>query len=218
MPTLPAVPTSTITVTGMLGLGAAALLRRIRESRLERSGTMVKLGPMGETAMPRGRVDVRIAGWDPPRPLDRTTAARRAAWAAPATVAGLGLAALGRGEVQWDGEVGGWVARNVRGPSGAMLRIAGMSANTVGQSVLCVTPEPSRPLLDHEQIHVRQFERLGLLMYPLYLWYSARHGYRTNPLEIAARRGAANKSLRRVPRPAGTRTSLPAHQRPTEPQ
>lgn len=202
MPTLPAVHTTTIAVTGMLGLGAAALLRRVRESRLERSGTVARLGPTGEAAPPRGHIDARIAAWEPPRPPDRTTAARRAAWAAPATVVGLGLAALGGGEVCWDGEVGGWVATNVGGPSGTMLRTSGMAANTVGQTVLCVTPAPSRALLDHEAVHVRQFERLGLFLYPLYLWYSARHGYRTNPLEIAARRGAASKSLRRVSRPA----------------
>ncbi|MEX0705789.1 MAG: hypothetical protein WD041_04155, partial [Nitriliruptoraceae bacterium] len=48
----------------------------------------------------------------------------------------------------------------------------------------------SASLLAHEAVHVRQFERLGPLMVPVYLWLAARHGYRDHPLERAARLGA----------------------------
>lgn len=44
-------------------------------------------------------------------------------------------------------------------------------------------------LLLHEWAHVQQIRRLGALrFYALYLWYSARHGYRDNPFEVEARR------------------------------
>jgi hypothetical protein len=47
--------------------------------------------------------------------------------------------------------------------------------------------------LDHELVHVRQYERWGFLFFPLYLAGSLRallrggHAYRDNPFEIAAR-------------------------------
>jgi hypothetical protein len=44
----------------------------------------------------------------------------------------------------------------------------------------------------HEQLHVRQYERFGVLLIPLYLassawlWLRGRHAYRDNPFERAA--------------------------------
>jgi hypothetical protein len=78
----------------------------------------------------------------------------------------------------------------VGGPSALVLGLVGAGANTIGQVVLCRDAEPSRALLDHEAVHVRQAERLGPLLVPTYLWWNAIHGYRDNPLEHAARRGA----------------------------
>ncbi|WP_219341060.1 isochorismatase family protein [Sphaerotilus montanus] len=49
----------------------------------------------------------------------------------------------------------------------------------------------------HEQAHVRQYERWGLLFWPLYLgasgwtWLRGREPYRDNPFEIEARRAEA---------------------------
>ena len=43
-------------------------------------------------------------------------------------------------------------------------------------------------------MHVRQAERLGPLLPLLYAWFSARYGYRENPLERGARAGAATRA------------------------
>ena len=40
----------------------------------------------------------------------------------------------------------------------------------------------------HEECHWKQYQRMGFWgFYLKYLWYSARYGYRNNPLEIEAR-------------------------------
>lgn len=40
----------------------------------------------------------------------------------------------------------------------------------------------------HEQVHLEQFQRYGMLRFLLlYTWYSIRFGYYNNPLEIEAR-------------------------------
>lgn len=42
--------------------------------------------------------------------------------------------------------------------------------------------------LRHELKHVEQYQRLGFLRFlVLYIWYSIKHGYYLNPLEIEAR-------------------------------
>lgn len=195
-------------VAVMAGLGVVAAVRRAREARAERLGVLTRLGPDGPDDLPDGRpspsrlgagLDARVANWDPPRALDLGTRTWQAAWTAPATVAGLGVATLGGGTIRWDPGMGAWLATGVGGPSAFLLRRAGMSANTIGQTVVCPGNEPSQRLLDHEAVHVRQFERLGVAMYPLYLWFSARHGYRENPLEVGARRGAARRAVERDP-------------------
>lgn len=65
-------------------------------------------------------------------------------------------------------------------------------AITFGHVVLCVD-ELDDALLAHELVHVRQYERLGALFMPAYLWASASawqrggHYYRDNRYEIEAR-------------------------------
>ncbi len=67
-------------------------------------------------------------------------------------------------------------------------------AITLGHVVLCVD-ELDDALFAHELVHVRQYERLGALFMPAYLWASAAawlrggHYYRDNRYEIEARRG-----------------------------
>ena len=40
----------------------------------------------------------------------------------------------------------------------------------------------------HELAHWKQYQEKGLLLfYAAYLWYSIRHGYRNNPMEVEAR-------------------------------
>lgn len=126
-------------------------------------------------------------------------------WSAPLTATGVAVALASGARLRWDPSRRCLIARGVRGPSRAALRLVGAGANTIGQVVLCRTTDPSAELLDHEELHVRQAERLGPLLVPIYLWLNAIHGYRDNPLERAARTGARRRAeLRdraRPPRP-----------------
>lgn len=170
-----------------VGLGAVAAVRQLLEQRAVRTG---RQAPVHATtrALPAttGALD-RLATWTPKAPRTPVGRALCAAWAAPLTVLGAGLVAAGRGQAAWDPTLGAYVARGVGGPSGRLLRLAGLHANALGQMVVCRLEHPSRELLEHEATHVRQSERLGPVIVPLYLWFGARHGYRDNPLERAAR-------------------------------
>jgi len=43
-------------------------------------------------------------------------------------------------------------------------------------------------LVRHEQCHWRQAQRMGVMRwYATYIWFTIRHGYWNNPLEIEAR-------------------------------
>lgn len=132
----------------------------------------------------------KLAGWTPAPP--RTLQGRIATtiWSAPLTLVGLAVAAVSGARPRWDPNRHCFVAIGVSGPSAAALRLVGAGANTIGQVVLCRSDAPSRALLDHEAVHVRQSERFGPALVPLYLWLNAIHGYRDNPLEHAARKGA----------------------------
>lgn len=45
-----------------------------------------------------------------------------------------------------------------------------------------------QPLIDHENVHWKQYERMGFLkFYTMYLYYSLRYGYWNNPMEKEAR-------------------------------
>lgn len=47
-------------------------------------------------------------------------------------------------------------------------------------------------LIAHERVHEQQIERDGALrFFTRYLWWSLRYGYRDNPYEVEARRGAS---------------------------
>ncbi len=120
----------------------------------------------------------------------------RRLWAAPASMPGLALAlvalALGaRGQVV-DGVLevaGGRLAR--------WLRRSGFVAITFGHVVLGLSHEELARHRVHEHAHVRQYERWGLLFFPLYLgagllaWL--RHGrpYWHNHFERQARAAEA---------------------------
>jgi len=178
------------TLTLLAGLVGVA--RQRSESLRVRSGTLPSDGPDGDRP-PRTAYDplsARLAAWVPHAP--RTPIGRWAAvlWAAPLSTVGLVVAGASGALPRWDGARQCLIATGVGGPSGAALRLVGAGANTIGQVVLCRSSTPSAALLDHEAVHVRQAERLGPLLVPLYLWLNAFHGYRDNPLEHAARRGA----------------------------
>ena len=43
-------------------------------------------------------------------------------------------------------------------------------------------------LVRHENAHWQQAQRMGIVrFYAAYIWYTIRHGYRNNPLELQAR-------------------------------
>lgn len=180
---------ATATLVALVAVGTA---RRLMEVRAVRRGDTAPLGPATRTVTDSGDSLGRVvAAWHPQPP--RTTAGRvaTAAWAAPLTIVGALLAGAGGARAAWDARRGCWVATGVRGPSALLLRSLGLQANAIGHVVVVITDRPSDRLLDHEAVHVRQFERLGPLLPLLYAWFSARHGYRENPFERAARRGAA---------------------------
>jgi len=70
------------------------------------------------------------------------------------------------------------------------------SAMTLGHTVLGRNREVLQAVRDHELVHVRQYERWGLLFVPAYLgcslvaWLAGRHPYFDNPFEREAYRQA----------------------------
>lgn len=121
-------------------------------------------------------------------------------WAAPATAIGL-LAAAGALALGARGDViegvlevhGGLLASAVpRLPAGMQF-----AAITLGHVILGLGPEVLARVRSHEKAHVRQYERWGLLFFPLYLasslvaWLNHRSPYWHNHFERQARREAA---------------------------
>jgi hypothetical protein len=172
--------------------GVVALGRQRREAREVARGALPRASAAAALA-PRSRQPAwaeRLAHWVPPRPSTPVGRALAAAWSAPLTAVGLLLALLAGRWPRWDEGLGCFVVRGAGGPSRVALTAVGASANTVGLVVLSPGATPDPVLLAHEAVHVRQAERLGPFVLPLYVWLSARYGYRDNPLERAARHGA----------------------------
>lgn len=128
-----------------------------------------------------------LARWEPAPPRHAATRAAAYAWAAPLTAVGLlaGLLAGVRPRVR-DGVL---VFADARGPAGAVLRSRGFSAGAIGHVVVALD-DPSPRLFAHELVHVRQAERLGVGLAPVYLGLLAVYGYARHPLERAARMAA----------------------------
>lgn len=118
-------------------------------------------------------------------------------WALPYTLLGLGLGLAGiatggkaqvrRGIVEFYGGAVRWILENIPVGSG------GASAMTLGHVILGQTTDDLDWARDHEHVHVRQFERWGLLMGPAYfgcmlwLWLTGTgRPYRDNPFEVQA--------------------------------
>lgn len=126
-------------------------------------------------------------------------AARRAAgyaWAGPVTLAGLAVAALalacgarGRAERGVLEVCGGRLAALLARLPG----LRGFEAVTLGHVVLADSRAALERQRAHERAHVRQFERWGVLLLPLYVTAAAvemlrgRHPYRDNRFERQAR-------------------------------
>lgn len=117
-------------------------------------------------------------------------------WAAPATLVGAALSllalALGARPRIAQGRVeiaGGHIARCMA----PLPRRCRFAAITLGHVIIGVDHATLAAARRHEQVHVRQYERLGVLFFPLYLGSSAmalvlrRDPYRDNRFEREAR-------------------------------
>ena len=182
-----------------LGAGLVGVLRQRAESQAIRRGVLERATAASEVAPVAryGPLARRLAVWvpDPPATIPGRIAA--GVWAGPLTAVGMAIAVVSGARPRWDPALRCFVTRGVRGPSAHALRAVGADANAIGQVVLSRGGEPQPVLLAHEAVHVRQAERLGPMLFVLYVWLGARYGYRDHPLERAARLGA-----RRV-RPSG---------------
>jgi hypothetical protein len=177
-----------------IGAGLVGAVRQRREVAEVRQGARPRFSDEAPEAAGGGLVE-RLATWvpEPPHsPLGRVAAA---VWAAPLTVVGMLMAAAAGRRPRWSAEHRCWIVDAVRGPSGVALRAVGAEANAIGQVVLSRSTTSTPALLAHEAVHVRQAERFGPLLFPLYLWLGARFGYRDHPLERAARLGARRTPL-----------------------
>jgi hypothetical protein len=172
--------------------GAVGVLRQRSEAQRVRRGELEPDAPDGDRPpeRPLPTASASIAGWVPVPARTPLGQLAVTVWCAPLTLVGVAVAVASGSRPSWDSSRRCLVATGVGGPSGFALRLVGAGANTIGQVVLCRSADPSPALLDHESVHVRQAERLGPLLVPAYLWLNALHGYRDNPLEHSARRGA----------------------------
>jgi hypothetical protein len=109
-------------------------------------------------------------------------------WSLPNTLIGVGFALLSLSVPRpRDGLL---VAESQRGLAYWFLTRRGFGAITFGRVVTSAVPVTPR-LLMHESHHTRQYEALGVLFLPIYLFLQARHGYAGNPLEHEAEACAA---------------------------
>jgi hypothetical protein len=115
-------------------------------------------------------------------------------WVSPNSLVGLligipglltgGKVQLHRGCLEFSGGVIGWMLRRL--PPGGVL------AMTLGHTIVGQSESGLAVARDHEQVHVRQYERWGPLFIPAYLscsvllWIQNRDYYRENPFEIEA--------------------------------
>ena len=186
-------------LTTTAAAGVVGLARQSWEAREVARGALPRASAAAALP-PRSRQPAwaeRLARWVPDRPRTPVGRALTVVWSAPLTAVGLLLALLAGRWPRWDEQLGCFVVRGAGGPSRAALAAVGASANTVGLVVLSPGLAPDPVLLAHEAVHARQAERLGPFLLPLYVWLSARFGYRDNPLERAARHGARSAATAR---------------------
>jgi hypothetical protein len=127
----------------------------------------------------------------------------RVLWALPATVLGLGFAALalagGRirvidGVIEAHGPAVRWALARC-------LPMSGIAAMTLGHVVLGRSQAALDSTRAHERVHVRQYERWGVLFLPAYLMASGYavvtggHYYHDNVFEREAVAGAKASTI-----------------------
>lgn len=134
-----------------------------------------------------GRIGAQLEAWIPPPPATAGLRVAARLWAAPITAVGLFIGALCRVAPRVrDGVV---LFAPARGLPGRIIRRRGFAATGLGHVVISIE-EPSAALMTHELVHVRQAERLGPFLAPVYLALLIVHGYHRHPLERAARLAA----------------------------
>lgn len=115
-------------------------------------------------------------------------------WTFPNSLIGLCVGVLGlvsggrcqarRGCLEFHGGLVTWLLKNIS--------VNGVLAMTLGHTIIGQTTSALRISRDHEQVHVRQYERWGPLFIPAYLicsaylWIQNRDCYRDNPFEAEA--------------------------------
>ena len=78
-----------------------------------------------------------------------------------------------------------------RGPIRWWLKLTGFAGITLPPFGIYILNEriDDPRLLRHEEEHWRQSQELGTIkFYVRYLWFTLRHGYRNNPMEVQARK------------------------------
>lgn len=127
--------------------------------------------------------------------MDKVLRLLRYAWASPATVVGLAVAALalclGASARRIDGtfEVAGG---RLLGGARRLPPRARFVAMTLGHVIVGVDHAALSCARSHEHVHVRQYERYGVLLFPLYVGASivallrGRRPYRDNVFEREA--------------------------------
>lgn len=119
----------------------------------------------------------------------------RVLWVSPNTLLGLAIGVFGlcfgtkaqcrQGCIEFHGGLVNLILNNV--PPGGST-----AAMTLGHTILGQTPEDLDRCREHEQVHVRQYERWGPLFLPAYLgwslalWLQKRDAYFENPFEVEA--------------------------------
>lgn len=82
------------------------------------------------------------------------------------------------------------VPKPARGLIAWVLRRTGFAGVALAPWGIFVLPEHlnNQRLIDHEQVHWKQWRRMGTVRYYLtYLWQALRYGYRNAPMEREAR-------------------------------
>ncbi|MFT5302541.1 MAG: hypothetical protein ACI87E_003820 [Mariniblastus sp.] len=117
-------------------------------------------------------------------------------WTFPNSLIGLSIGAIGllsggkiqrrRGCLEFYGGFVTWFL--------AKCSSHGVSAMTLGHTIIGQTQRELHQARDHEQVHVSQYERWGPLFIPVYLsfscylWFAKRNCYLENPFEVEAYR------------------------------
>jgi hypothetical protein len=131
------------------------------------------------------------------RRLHRSRRAAAYLWVAPVTLVGLvlaGIALVCGAQARWvEGQLEVAGAHRLRS-FGRWPQVRHFGAITLGHVILGRDHTTLARWRRHEQVHVRQYERWGVLFWPLYLgasgwaWLRGRAPYWDNPFEVEARR------------------------------